>query len=201
MRGPGDRRWPLLRASVFTLVAVCLAAAGHVVGGGGPPDLFAVGVAFVVAAAPAGFLAWRDRGFVSIATSLSVLQVLLHAAFMTAVRAHALLMVGHGMAGTHSSSGGSVMAAAMGSGVCGSSLPAMVAGHGLAVVLSALLMARGESVLRALWHLLWPSTPRPVLLGFVWVVPRPLVSARARPGWALDGVRRRGPPLTGHAAY
>jgi hypothetical protein len=200
MRGPGERRWPLLRASVFTLVAVCVAAAGHVVGGGGSPDLFTVSVAYVVTAAPAGFLARRDRGFASIAASLSVIQVLLHAVFMTGERAHGVLMIGPGMAGMHSSSGGSVMTAAMGPGVWGSSPTAMLAGHGLAVVLSALLMARGERVLRALWHLVWPSTPRPVLLGFVWAVPRPLVSVGARPGWALDHVRRRGPPWTGRTA-
>ena len=200
MRGPAVRPWPLLRASVFTLVAVCLAAAGHVLGGGSSPDPFAVAVAVAVAGGPAAFLARRGRGFASIGVSLSVIQVLLHAVFMTAERADGVMMVGHGMAGMSPSPGGTAMTTAMSSGVWGSSPSSMVAGHGLAVALSALLLARGERVLLALWHVLCPSTPRPVLLGFVWAALRSLVTVWALPGWALDDVRRRGPPLTANAS-
>jgi hypothetical protein len=209
-----DLRGPLrlFRAALVTSLAVSLAVAGHVLGGGQLPDIAALAGSAAVLLAPAAWLARRQLSFATLFGVLGAGQLMLHTAF-TALSPGAsclpqlplsqlpltLLPLTGGLA--HSGHAGLSCSAAMESmpmGEGGDSL-AMLAGHLLATLAVAWLLRSGEA---ALWQLL--AWLRPLVR-----LPRPagFTPARYRPGaWPTVSIaahRRnlrhetlRGPPRT-----
>ena len=208
-----ELRGPLrhFRAALVTAVAVSLAAAGHVLGGGQLPDIGTVAMTAAVLLAPAAWLARRQLSFAVLVALLGAGQLTLHTAFAAFSPGASCLpqlpfsQLSSGLtppAGglTHYGHGGlsctaAVETVAMGDGA---NSPAMLAGHLLAMLATAWLLRRGEA---ALWQLL--AWLRPLVR-----LPRPFgfTPARHRPAaWPTVFVaahRRnlrhntlRGPPL------
>jgi hypothetical protein len=203
-----DLRGPLrlFRAALVTSLAVSLAVAGHMLGGGQLPDIATLAGSAAVLLAPA---AWLARRQLSVATLFGVLgagQFMTHTAF-TALSPGASCLpqlplfqlpltgsVAHGHAGGSCSAAMDSMP--MGDG---NDSPAMLAGHLMATLATAWLLRSGEA---ALWQLLaWlrpmGRLPRPA--GFTPATHRPgawptvFVAAHRR---NLRHDTLRGPPLT-----
>ena len=77
LRGPLHH----FRAALVTAVAVSLAAAGHVLGGGQLPDIGTVAMTAAVLLAPAAWLARRQLSFAVLFALLGAGQLALHMAF------------------------------------------------------------------------------------------------------------------------
>jgi hypothetical protein len=202
-----------VRAAVLATAALVLAAAAHLAGGGAVPSVPTLALLGVPLAWGAVALTGRPRGRLAILSALGVAQVALHGAFMVlAAPGCALSLAGSAampamptmpaMTGA-SMSGGLLACTGRGMASMAAVGPpsVMLAGHVLATVATALLLAHGERLLAALPQLLiahltrWATTAAvPALVG-----PVPLVRpAPARtPDEAVGGsVRRRGPPRT-----
>ncbi|MFE5838281.1 hypothetical protein [Arthrobacter sp. NPDC056493] len=177
-----DLRGPLrlFRAALVTAVAVSLAVAGHVLGGGQLPDTGILAVAAAFLLAPAGWLARRQLSFPALFGLLGSGQLTLHTAF-TAFSPGAsclpqlplpqLQLAQLPLPGglTHYGHVGPDCTAAMESMPMsdGANSPAMLAGHVLATLATAWLTRRGEA---ALWQLLaWlrPLVRLPRPTGFI----------------------------------
>ena len=190
-------RWRVLRATVFAMAAVVLAVSAHVVGGGAAPGLAAAAAAVAITVPVALLLARRVRGAAVILGVLAGVQAALHELFMTAEHARSMLVdvaPGGAMPMVHAAPLMPVMAADH-----VTTLP-MLAGHGAAVLITALLLARGEAVLLSLLALMGSRPlPRllavPVLPALVVGLPSGLPARVVRPG---TSVRRRGPPRVSH---
>lgn len=219
-----DLRGPLrlFRAALVTSLAVSLAVAGHVLGGGQLPAVAALAGSAAVLLAPAAWLARRQLSFATLFGVLGAGQLMLHTAF-TALSPGAsclpqlplsrsphfqlpltqLPLFQLPLAGSlpHSGHAGLSCSAAMESMPVGDGgdSPAMLAGHLLATVATAWLLRSGEA---ALWQLLaWlrPVVRLPRPAGFTPATRRP----RAWPTVFVAAHRRnlrhdtlRGPPLT-----
>lgn len=176
MSGPTSSRWRLLRSAAFAAVATQLAALGHMVGGGGRPDLAVLLIGSVTIGATVTGLARRRRTWPAIFGLLAGCQVAFHLLFSVDM---------HAMSGAHSF------------------LPAdplrMLAFHLIAAALSAWVLAGGEAALFRLFALLRRSVlvgpaPLPIDLPPEWTAsfrgfrpPRPT-------GALLSTSPRRGPP-------
>jgi hypothetical protein len=211
-----ELRGPLrhFRAALITSLAVCLAVAGHVLGGGQLPDIGTIAVTAAVLLAPAAWLARRQLSFAVLFALLGAGQLTLHTAFGAfSPGASCLPQLTH-LPFTHLSSGltppadglthyghaglnctAAVETMAMGDGA---NAPAMLAGHVLAMLATAWLLRRGEA---ALWQLLaWlrPLVRLPRPFGFTPASHRPaawptvFVAAQRR---NLRHDTLRGPPL------
>ncbi|GAB13020.1 hypothetical protein ARGLB_032_00670 [Arthrobacter globiformis NBRC 12137] len=199
-----DPRGPLrlFRAALVTSLAVSLAVAGHVLGGGQLPDTVTLAVTAALLLAPAAWLARRQLSFAALFGVLGAGQVTLHASFtvfspdascLPQVPLAQLPPAHYGHAGLHCT-------AAMESIPmdAGASSPAMLAGHLLAMLATAWLLRRGEE---ALWQLLaWlrPLARLPRLTGFTPASHRPAAGpvvfvAAHRRNLRHDSLR--GPPL------
>ena len=207
-----DPRAPLqlFRAALVTAVAVSLAVAGHVLGGGQRPDTVTLAVTAAFLLAPAAWLARRQLSFAVLFGVLGAGQLTLHtvfAAFSPGVSCLPGLPLANLPGGltplagnlVHYGHAGLNCAAAMETMPMdeGANSPAMLAGHLLAMVATAWLMRRGEA---AFWQLLaWlrPLVRLPRPAGFTPASYRPA----ARPTVFVAAHRRnlrhdtlRGPP-------
>ncbi|MFD0660405.1 MFS transporter [Thermocatellispora tengchongensis] len=192
-----------MRAAVFSVVCVVLAALGHVVAGGSGPAPWAVVAGGLGVLAVAAGMAGRERSAAVISVSLAGAQLVLHELFAFGSPAEEdISLVLH----LHGESAG-----------LGESLGMLIA-HMTATLLTGLWLARGEA---ALWATLRRLGASPVVRRLRAAVVRRLRRAlallweaeggAARPAWAvLDGrspafapaeallrhsVIRRGPPL------
>jgi hypothetical protein len=196
LRGP----LRLFRAALVTSLAVSLAVAGHLLGGGQLPDIGTVAVTAAVLLAPAAWLARRQLSFAVLFGVLGAGQLTLHTAFAAFSPGASCLPQLSVAPLTHYGHAGLNCTAAMETVSMdgGANSPAMLAGHLLATLATAWLLRRGEA---ALWQLL--AWLRPLVR-----LPRPagLTPARHRPAaWPTVFVaaqRRnlrhdtlRGPPL------
>jgi hypothetical protein len=140
MRSPASGSLRALRAGLVALVCVSFALAGHVMSGGARPSMVGLAaVSFITFAAMLSFTR-RERSFGAYFRALLAGQVAFHASFMLGAQ--------HGAtaAGSHSHHASAELTAQAGSSLLVS--PAMAAGHVLAALLAAALLAFGE---RAVW--------------------------------------------------
>ena len=165
------------RAALVTAVAVSLAVAGHLLGGGQLPDIRTVAVAAAVLLAPAAWLARRQLSFAVLFALLGAGQLTLHTAFAAfspgasclpqltlapplapplaqlpfAQLRSGLTPPAGGLA--HDGHAGPNCTPAMGTLAIddGANWPAMLASHLLAMLATAWLLRRGEATL---WQLL-----------------------------------------------
>jgi hypothetical protein len=208
-----DLRGPLrlFRAALVTSLAVSLAVAGHVLGGGQLPDAVTLAVTAAFLLAPAAWLARRQLSFAVLFGVLGAGQLTLHAAF-TAFSPGASCLPQLPLAQllaqlplaqlppAHYGHGGLSCTAAMETMPMdvGANSPAMLAGHVLATLATAWLLRTGEA---ALWQLLaWlrPLVRLPRPAGFIPASHRPaawptVVVAAQRRNLRHDTLR--GPPL------
>jgi len=159
-----------LRAAVFAVVCVLLAALGHVMMSGSqvPPWALAAGAA--VTGAAGWCLAGRERGLPLITAVVVAAQTLLHSAFSRAQSASwAPGSTGHDMPSMD-----------MGHATGGTSASGMLAAHLLAALLCGLWLAHGE---RAAFRILravagWLAAPLRLLLAPSVIRDRPRVRPR-----------------------
>lgn len=146
---------PLLsRSFLVTGMAVFLAAAAHAAGGGGMPPVMLLLALAVILLPPVVLLARRQLSFPVLACVLAAGQLLLHTAFSLVPAASGCAAAGPAVHAHHAAAApgrrpaghaGEQLAEAAGNGW------QMSAAHLAAVVLTAVLLARGED---ALWQLL-----------------------------------------------
>ncbi|QFG22284.1 hypothetical protein [Actinomadura sp. WMMB 499] len=188
-------RW--VRAAGFAATCACLAALGHVAGGGSAdgPATFA---GFLIILVPALALTGRERSLASILPATAVSQVVLHVLLMAAAGPHAAAspapdVAGHAAAGMHHG---------------GSPGLGMLLTHAVSVLVTSAWLEWGEARLCALVRLLVGWALRPALLFLVLGTtgrtggpPRPKAFARAGERAPVRTVlryamARRGPPGT-----
>ncbi|MGW0883592.1 hypothetical protein [Streptomyces sp. NPDC002671] len=178
-----------LRAAVFAAVCVLLAVAGHGLGMGVLPPLWADGAGFLAVFACSWALGGRERSLPGIGGAMLAVQAGLHLAFDAAVPATTVRLATSPGGGTAEASGADAHLHA---------LPA----HLLAALAAAWWLRRGEA---ALWSLLrrtaalvpglaawWRDAPLPAPAGR-----GPQVPADPPPARMLrlrHAVSRRGPP-------
>lgn len=168
--------WRLFRGGVLAVLCTILAACGHAMAGGPVPA-----VATVVAASwlSACFVLFADRrrGFMPIAVASVSAQLVLHTAFVLAEGVHA----GHVPAG---SSAGLTM----------------VAGHAVAAVAMAAILAYGEQVVWSLFYVL-ALCGVPQLVRLVPPGPRARVRVVAEADLPPDSYDARAHPQRGPPAW
>lgn len=171
-----------LRLAAFATTATVLALGAHVLAGGAPPAVLPTAAAIAVPAGAAVALTRRQRRFLDLSVVLAAVQVVLHEVFAAAPAAGPgfdhQVHVGH------------------------SQDPWMPATHTLAVLITALLLTRGERMLHLLatwWRAVpavWRALSSPVApirrLTTPVAVPVGPVPASLR---ACAPVVRRGPPI------
>ena len=214
-----DLRGPLrlFRAALVTSLAVALAVAGHMLGGGQLPDVTSLAGTAAALLAPTAWLARRQLSFATLSGVLGAGQLMLHTAFtalspgasclpqlplsqlpLTQLPLAQLPLTGSLAHGGHAGLSCSAAMERMPMGNGGDS-PAMLAGHLLATLATAWLLRSGEA---ALWQLLaWlrPLVRLPRPAGFTPATHRPgawptvFVAAHRR---NLRHDTLRGPPLT-----
>ncbi|WP_104139638.1 hypothetical protein [Arthrobacter sp. ZGTC131] len=146
----------LFRAALITAMAMSLASAGHVLGGGALPGPAVTAVLTVLLLAPVAWLASRPLSLLTLLGVLGAAQLILHTAFTSLspgarcapslagpLPHHRPVPGGAGCFGTDP-------AASLHAGV-EAAAPDMTAGHLLALVSTAWLLQQGEE---ALWRLL-----------------------------------------------
>ncbi|MFF4833619.1 hypothetical protein [Streptomyces sp. NPDC001315] len=189
-----------LRAAVFAAVCVLLAVAGHGLGTGHVPPLWADGVGFLAVFATGWLLGGRERTLPGIGAAMLATQAGLHVAFSRTTTAgpamHMAHMHGHAVAQTHTMTAHAVAAHTH------AMTPHAVGAHVLAALVASWWLRRGEA---ALWSLLrWAAAFLPGLAAW-WrdpLAPLPLPAAGRAPADAVPprtlllrhAVSRRGPP-------
>ncbi len=164
-----------LRSAAFSASAVGLTLGAHVTAHGEPPDVLSLLVLVVLVDVVSSTFGRRPRGPVATSAALLMTQVVLHVAFVLAAPAH----------GEH------VLSAPM------------LAAHGVAAVVLAVLLSHGE---RLIGHAAGVLLPVAVLCPFRAVpVSRVVVAAVTRDvplrlGACLHDISGRGPPRRPHAA-
>jgi hypothetical protein len=189
--GPAESLARHARSAAFTVASAVLALGAHVAGGGAPPGAVGTTAVLTVSAATASLVGRRPRGLLGNLAVLASVQFLLHELLTVTGAAH----------GAHAA--GATAHAAM-----GEECPAgawMLLCHLLSLILTAVLLARGERLAEAVGRAL---TGVPRLLGALVRPPRPaglrltaVPAAVRRPVPALRPLRacapvvRRGPPV------
>lgn len=176
------RRAAAPRGTIAAAVATALAVAGHVVAGGHVPSARAVAASFVLAAVACTWLAGRLRGTAAVAACCAAGQLGDHLVFSA--------LPGEGAMPHDGATMPSPAAAA----------PAMVAGHVLALALTALVVRHAATLARSLRRLVhalvrFPAPPSRVPGG----PRRPSADTSTSPrlpgpGWRGQCPPRRGPP-------
>ncbi|WP_433281396.1 hypothetical protein ACQPZA_14710 [Pseudonocardia xinjiangensis] len=165
----GARR---VRSAAFAACAVGLALGAHVTAGGEAPDVTLLLVLGVLVEAASSTFARRPRGAIATAVALLSAQVALHGSFMIAGPAHAAHV-------SHLPS------------------PPMLVAHGLAALVLAVLLVRGEQLITRVARVLVPVALlrpfRPLPVRRLMIVP-PGDVPRPRPTVTLHDLSRRGPP-------
>ena len=189
MRDPDAGHDRALRVGVVASVGVALTLCGHRLAGGSP-DLLATAVALMVAVGVTTALLRRERHPAAVVGVLLGLQVVAHLVLATAQGTHGMQAVGHG-AVTTSVAG---EPGAMRFMYAPPSLT-MLIGHGLAALVMAWVVTRGEQALRAVASLLWRPRPRPAgLMPTSTRAPAVAVVPAWLSAWPAADERRRGPP-------
>lgn len=211
-----------VRAAVFAVVCVLLAALGHVMMSGGAVPWWALGTSGAAIGGAGWCLAGRERGLPLIVSAVIAAQAVLHFVFSLAQSSGSLgvwgaaasVVTGHGTSSMSTSSMrmGSTHMDAMDMGAMDhmghaaggtSSSLGMLAAHLLAALLCGLWLAHGERaafrILRALGGWLAAPLRLPLALPAPVSGPRPRVprdrSARAPRGLLLvHTITSRGPP-------
>ncbi|MEV7383582.1 hypothetical protein [Streptomyces lydicus] len=183
-----------VRAAVFAVLCVLLAAGGHALATGMAPPVCIQAAAFGPVFAAGCLLGGRERSLAAIGTATLAAQGALHLAFHTGQPHHATTVM-HGMPMAHAHA----------------LTPHATAAHLGAALLLTWWLRRGEA---ALWSLLWWAVAFVPGLASSWQVADTArkVSDAQRPGrragsepWALRQVRlryavhRRGPPMGSYA--
>ncbi|WP_020575721.1 hypothetical protein [Actinopolymorpha alba] len=190
MSNPGGGLLRVMRGAVLAVCCTTLALLGHLGGGGGMAPLPALLAVTLLLGAGFTILAQHRRSFGQIAVAAIAAQAIYHLAF-------SLSPGDHGQPATaFPPSGSAYLPAGLPVYV---NLP-MLAGHLVAALVMAGLLAHGESLLWALFHLLGlvrlPALARPVSLGLPGRVRAFRVDVPAISELLLGRVhRRRGPPL------
>ena len=179
MPGPTSSRWRLLRSAAFAAVATELAALGHLVAGGGAPDLSVLLLGAAGVTATTTGLTRRRRGWPTIFGVLAACQLAFHLLFSIDVS---------GM-----TAAGPMMA---------TSSIRMLVFHLIAAALSALVLARGEAAVFRLFAALRRSVqltaaPQPVGLPPRWTAHFGALFGSRPVGALLSTSPRRGPPALG----
>ncbi|WP_439594285.1 hypothetical protein [Microbacterium sp.] len=188
-----SRQLRALRGTAAAAVAVWTASVSHTFGGGDAPSPWIVVVVTVLAAPFAVLLAGRSLSLLRISITVVLAQLLLHVTFALT-------------AGLDPAAGGHVHGAAH---ALGGTLdlvpdPVMTGAHVIAAIVTILVIARGEWMLRAiaagLVRLLRPLVV--ILARTAHAVPAAPVEepARARTSIRPSDVSRRGPPVVVAAA-
>ncbi|MFM9367507.1 hypothetical protein [Streptomyces sp. Da 82-17] len=200
-----DARSPLraFRAAIFAAVGVSLGAVGHSSMSGREIPFGALLVAFVVTGVVAWGVGHRRRGVPSIATGLLAMQTALHLTFAGS-QAHSPAHPSHGSGASMGDGSGASTGAGMHGGGADHSSLGMLAVHGLAALVCALWLARGEAAFFQLLAAVESSAFAPLRLLLTAVRlpvpprltrrPRPRPAARARAVVLAYAVTRRGPP-------
>jgi hypothetical protein len=159
------------RSAAFAASAVGLTLGAHVTAHGEPPGVPFLLLVVVLVEAMSSTFARRPRGPFATAAALLTAQVVLHVAFVLATP-------GHAVHGDHLSS-----------------RPMLVA-HGIAAVVLAVLLSRGERLIAHVARLFLPVAVlrpfRPVAVGRLVVAASNHVPLRLRA--SLHDISRRGPP-------
>jgi hypothetical protein len=192
----------LFRAVLITGTMMSVAAAGHVLGGGALPAPGAVAVLAVLLLVPVAWLAARELSFLTLLGVLGAGQLLLHGAF-TSLSAPAVCLQSltgqmrhHGQAMEMACSAAEPASMSLHLGT-GSDSPLMLAGHGLALLVTAWLLRKGEAALWLLLAWLRPLVQLPRPSAVVPVRQRPMAAGRAcvpSPWRNLRTDSLRGPP-------
>lgn len=179
-----------VRAAVFAVVCVLLAAGGHALATGAVPPVWVDAAALLPVFAAAAALAGCERSLLAIAGAMLTVQGALHLAFALAGPSHAPMRLPDVFHGMH-----------MACEPCATAFQA-VAAHLAAALLASWCLRCGEA---ALWSLLrkavafvpglvawWRRTAPPARVG----PPRPYARRRHPPRQALPrhALTRRGPP-------
>jgi hypothetical protein len=191
----------LPRALTISGLIIGLAAAAHTVGGGHLPPAPVLGLLAALVLLPVTVLARRRLSLSSIAVALGAGQLALHTAFTSLPGPVGYCSSAEITAHGHHQAQGIPDCAAAGAGILALSVPAlpgpvMVIAHILAVAATALLLARGETLL---WRMLaWLAPPAIELLPSPvpqWTAPAPLSTScvpRLHPCLRIRPLR--GPP-------
>lgn len=174
-----------LRLAAFSTAATVLALGAHVLAGGAPPSVWSTVPAVGLPAAAAAVLSRRRRGALELVVVLGAVQLVLHELFTVCASTPGPAAPHHHPQVT--SAGESSW---------------MLAAHAGAVIVTAVLLARGDQML-CLLQTWWNALPT-VVRG----LPRPAVPFRPRPAVPLGpplhelpcrragtSVVRRGPPV------
>lgn len=198
MNEPGLGAWRVARAAAFTMVALALSCAAHVLGGGAPPRLLQVLVLAVGTGGVALLLTGRRCGTLTIGLALAADQAVIHLVLMgsSVPTSCGAVAGGDGMAHEAMACSAGATSGVSAAMTMPSPGAAMLLWHVLATAVIAAGLAYGE---RALWQLaewIYPSPPRRVSLVLPmvlksWLQSRlPSVSSQV---W-LRSVSPRGPP-------
>jgi hypothetical protein len=192
----------LFRAVLITGMATSLAAAGHVLGGGTLPAPGTVAVLAGLLLVPVAWVAARELSFLTLLGVLGAGQLLLHEAF-TSLSAPAVClpsltgqMPRHGQAMEMQCSAAEPASMSLHLGT-GADSPPMLAGHVLALLVTAWLLRKGEVALWLLLAWLRPLVQLPRPAGTVPVRQRPMPAGRPyvpAPRRNLRTDSLRGPP-------
>jgi hypothetical protein len=197
---PGHGAVKLARAALFAISAVLLAAAAHVAGGEPVSPLVAV-LAVPAVTALMNLLARRRRGLPTLLPALAGTQLVLHEVFMTTAGSGSCHSDAAAMSGMPGMTTAVTMHCSMPMTQHGWST-AMLLTHGIATVLTAVVLARGEA---AVWTLAqWlglPTLPAPSAPQWPARPPAPLTrSPRPATSAPITSFTRRGPPARALAA-
>ncbi len=180
------RQQRALRGAAATTVATLVAATAHTLGGGGAPPWWLVAAVILLTAPLAVWLVGRRLTLRGTASAVVAAQALLHVAFAAIGTQAPLAGAGHHHATASLGLGGTHVHLDAG----------MIAAHGLAAVVTIVLLIRGERLLRAiargLRRLLAPAAPTPAL-----PTAHAALTVRPAPVLApvfLSAMSRRGPP-------
>lgn len=187
----------LARAGVLGTTALALAVGGHVAAGGEAPGLLGLTVLAVLTCAAVLVLTLRRLGVVALVGSLGILQLALHVGLIFASAGGTATVVGGSAHGGHHQH---VALAVTGAGSSSHDL-AMTLAHVVATLLTALLLARAESLAWLAASIVTPLLPRTIaaaraaLAGLhLPAAPAPVEPPRlVQLHWAT-AARRRGPP-------
>lgn len=184
-----------LRGAAASGVAVVVAATSHTIGGGATPAPWLVLTTALLAWPAATALVGRRPSTLRIAAAVAVAQMLLHAAFAavggTGPRRARL---GHDHAAA-------LWDAAMPAAGMAHADPAMLGAHLVAAVLTTILLAHGEALLRAVARGVRRLLGRRAFAPAPVARPRTLAAAAPRVTASvvlLSVVSRRGPPAAAH---
>jgi len=182
MSSPATAGWRHLRAAVVAATVVALSAAGHVLGGGHRPHPVALLLLTAVAMVPAYVGGRVQLRYGTLVALLGIGQVVVH---------HVLAGAGSPTPSTHHVHEAATTASAAAS----PGTDTMLAGHALATLVVAALLAHGDAVLWRVWRWLCSTLAvrRPVVVPAFDRLPR-LVSTDPFALCRSADVRRTSPP-------